>query len=123
VPLLFTPTWPLLALSVLSGSKWLGAAVAGLLVVRTLLSWRLGVLSSTPPLPPGEGRGEGTRAPLLTTVRHTALDWLLGEGLLLTAFLRSLVHPAKVTWRGRTYALHAGGRMSPAWTELSGGQG
>jgi hypothetical protein len=123
VPLLFTPTWPLLALSALTGSKWLGLAVASLVVVRTLLSWRLSVLSSTPPLPLGEGQGEGKRAPLLTTVGHTALDWLLGEGLLLTAFIRSLVHPAKVTWRGRTYALHAGGRMSSEWTELSGGRG
>ncbi|WP_309893224.1 glycosyltransferase [Archangium sp.] len=125
VPLLFTPTWPLLVLSALTGSKWLGLAVASLVVVRMLLSWRLSVLSTPAPtpLPLGEGQGEGTRARLLTTVGHTALDWLLGEGLLLTAFIRSLVHPAKVTWRGRTYALHAGGRMSPEWTELSGGRG
>ncbi|QRN96095.1 carotenoid biosynthesis protein [Archangium violaceum] len=115
VPLLFTPTWPLLALGVLMGSEWLAMAVGGLLCMRTLLSWRLTVLST--PLPLGEGRGEG----IGTTVRHVALDWLLGEALLLCAFLSSLVHPPRVTWRGRTYALHAGGRMSPMWTELSGG--
>ncbi|HEX8825154.1 MAG TPA: glycosyltransferase [Archangium sp.] len=110
VPLLFTPTWPLLLLSVLVGSKWLAAAVVGLLGVRTLLSWRLAQLSTTP-------------TTHLTPVRHTTLDWLLGEALLLAAFLSSLVRPAKVTWRGRTYALHAGGRMTPAWTEPSGGRG
>jgi len=115
VPLLFTPTWPLLVLSVFTGSKWLSAGVAGLLTVRTLLSWRLTVLTS--PLPPGEGRGEGagfhTPGPVLW-------DWLLGEALLLAAFMTSLVRPPRVTWRGRTYALHSGGRMSP---ELSGGRG
>ncbi|HEX8433701.1 glycosyltransferase [Archangium sp.] len=109
VPLLFTPTWPLLVWSLLVGSAWLAAGVAGLLVVRTLLSWRLVVLSTG--VPSGEGGRLG------------ALDWLLGEALLLAAFLSSLVHPPRVTWRGRTYALHAGGRMSPAWTELSGGRG
>jgi hypothetical protein len=115
VPLLFTPTWPLLALSFFTGSKWLSAGVAGLLLVRTLLSWRLTVLTS--PLPSGEGRGEGagfhTPGPVLW-------DWLLGEALLLAAFMTSLVRPPRVTWRGRTYALHSGGRMSP---ELSGGRG
>ena len=117
VPLLFTPTWPLLFLSALAGSAWLAGAVMGLLLMRTLLSWRLTVLST--PLLPGEGRGEGATSPML----HTALDWLLGEALLLAAFSSSLVHPPRVTWRGRTYALHAGGRMTPAWTELSGGRG
>ena len=51
---------------------------------------------------------------------HVALDWLLGEALLLAAFMTSLVRRQRVTWRGRTYALHSGGRMSP---ELSGGRG
>jgi hypothetical protein len=109
VPLLFTPTWPLLVLSLVAGSAWLAAGVAGLLAVRTLLSWRLTVLSSS------TASGESGL--------HVSLDWLLGEALLLSAFLSSLVHPPRVTWRGRTYALHAGGRMSPAWTELSGGRG
>jgi hypothetical protein len=118
VPLLFTPTWPLLVLSLVAGSKWLAAGVMGLLCIRTLLSWRLTVLST--PLPLGEGRGEGVWS---NTVSHALWDWLLGEGLLLAAFMSSLVQPPRVTWRGRTYALHAGGRMSPMWTELSGGRG
>jgi hypothetical protein len=115
VPLLFTPTWPLLVLSFFTGSTWLSAGVAGLLAVRTLLSWRLTVLST--PLPPGEGRGEGAG---FNTPGPALWDWLLGEALLLAAFMTSLVRPSRVTWRGRTYALHSGGRMSP---ELSGGQG
>jgi ceramide glucosyltransferase len=120
VPLLFTPTWPLLVLSLLTGSKWLSAGVAGLLAVRTLLSWRLTVLTtSTPPLPLGEGWGEG-QGTWSNTPRHVALDWLLGEARLLAAFLSSLVRPPRVTWRGRTYAVHSGGRMSP---ELGGGRG
>jgi hypothetical protein len=108
VPWLFTPTWPLLVLGVLAGSAWLAGGVVILFWVRTLLSWRLTVLS-----------GGGIESPL----SHAALDWLLGEALLLAAFCSSLVQPPRVTWRGRTYALHAGGRMSPAWTELSGGRG
>jgi hypothetical protein len=115
VPLLFTPTWPLLVLGFSTGSKWLSAGVAGLLAVRTLLSWRLTVLST--PLPPGEGRGEGAG---FNTPGPVLWDWLLGEALLLAAFMTSLVRPPRVTWRGRTYALHSGGRMSP---ELSGGRG
>jgi hypothetical protein len=111
VPLLFTPTWPLLLLSALMGSAALAGATATLALLRTLLSWRLTVLST--PLPPGEGRGEGAWPHLF--------DWLLGEALLLAAFLQSLWHPPRVTWRGRTYALHPGGRMSPEWPELRGG--
>jgi hypothetical protein len=111
VPLLFTPTWPLLLLSTFAGSWALAGATAALVLVRTLLSWRLTVLST--PLPPGEGQGEGAWP--------GTLDWLLGEALLLAAFLQSLWHPPRVTWRGRTYALHSGGRMSPEWPKLSGG--
>jgi ceramide glucosyltransferase len=111
VPLLFTPTWPLLGLSALASSSWLWAAVAGLLVVRTLLSWRLAVLST--PLSPWE------EAP----ARGAALDWLWGEALLLAAFASSLVQSSRVTWRGQTYEVRPGGRMSPAWTQWRGGRG
>ncbi|WPB75898.1 glycosyltransferase family 2 protein [Archangium violaceum] len=120
VPLLFTPTWPLLALGLFTGSMWLLAGVAGLLAVRTLLSWRLTVLTTpTLPLPLGEGRGEG-QGTGSTTPAPALWDWLLGEALLLAAFMTSLVRPSRVTWRGRTYELHSGGRMSP---ELGGGRG
>ncbi len=103
VPLLFTPTLPLLALSVALASVPLAAATGALLVVRTLLAWRLAVLST--PLPLGEGRGEGRREALST--------WLLGEALLLAAFTRSLWQRHTVTWRGRRYELLPGGRMVP----------
>ena len=108
VPLLFTPTWPLLLFGVGSGSLPLLGGVAVLLAVRTLLSWRLAVLGAAP----------GRAAP-----PRFALDWLLGEALLLAAFARSLLHPPRVTWRGRDYVLHPGGRMSPVWTELKDGGG
>lgn len=110
VPLLFTPTWPLLGLALAGGSAALAWGVGGLIAVRTLLAWRLAVLSA----PEAEGSGAW---------RHLSLDWLWGEALLLAAFLTSLWRAPRVTWRGRTYALHAGGRMSPVWTELNGGRG
>ncbi len=108
VPLLFTPTLPLMALAGVLGSWRLGAAVGLLVGVRTLLSWRLTALSHPSPLP---GR--------LTVTT----SWLLGEALLLASFLRSIWHPGIVTWRGRTYALERGGRMAPVAPELSGGPG
>jgi ceramide glucosyltransferase len=108
VPLLFTPTWPLLAWSLVAGSSALALGVLGLVAVRALLSWRLARLSASPGLGP-----EG----------FAGLDWLLGEALLLTAFVSSLVRAPRVTWRGRTYALDSGGRMSPEWTGLEGGRG
>ena len=111
VPLLFTPTWPLLLLALAVGSAALAWGVLGLVAVRTLLSWRLAVLSA-----PGELEDGGPGWPL-------ALDWLWGEALLLAAFCTSLMRAPRVVWRGRTYALHAGGRMSPVWTELTGGRG
>ncbi|ATB35771.1 hypothetical protein CYFUS_001185 [Cystobacter fuscus] len=110
VPLLFTPTWPLLVLGMAAGSSGLWGCVAALVAVRTLLSWRLARLSA-PGAHPGAGSSEGG-------AYSFALDWLLGEALLLAAFVRSLAHPPRVTWRGRVYALHPGGRMSPGWTEL-----
>ena len=106
VPLLFTPTWPLLALSM--GSARLAMGVLGLVVVRTLLSWRLASLSAP--------RSGEARTSLVA-------DWLLGEALLLAAFVSSLVRAPRVTWRGRTYMLDSGGRMSPVWTGLEGGEG
>jgi hypothetical protein len=108
VPLLFTPTLPLAVLAVGLGGWELAAATGVLVLVRTLLSWRLWVL--TQPAPGLE--------PLTVTTA-----WLLGEALLLAAFLRSLWSAGTVTWRGRTYALQRGGRMAPVWPELSGGPG
>jgi ceramide glucosyltransferase len=117
VPLLFTPTWPLLVLGAWVGSPGLLGGVAALVAVRTLLSWRLAVLS-LPPAP------EGARASAWEGgALRFAPDWLLGEALLLAAFACSLVRPPRVTWRGRVYALHPGGRMSPVWTEWKEGGG
>jgi hypothetical protein len=123
VPLLFTPTLPLGALALVLGSWELGMATGVLAGVRTLLSWRLTVLTRTSPPPSlrrrdgppfSEGEGGGGVA---------VLAWLLGEALLLVAFLRSLWQAGTVTWRGRTYALEPGGRMTPVWPGWSGGQG
>lgn len=111
VPLLFTPTVPLVVLTAVLGAWELGVATGVLVLVRTLLSWRLGVLTQ-----PSEGVA---RLDFLTVTT----SWLLGEALLLAAFLRSLWSASTVTWRGRTYALQRGGRMAPVWPELSGGPG
>jgi ceramide glucosyltransferase len=127
VPLLFTPTLPLGALALALSSWELGMATGVLGGVRTLLSWRLTVLTRSspppslprkggPPISKGRGGGEGA-------VPLAWVAWLLGEALLLAAFLRSLWHAGTVTWRGRTYALEPGGRMTPVWPELSGGPG
>jgi len=107
VPLLFTPTLPLLALALVLGAWPLMAATGALVGVRMLLSWRLGALTGAP------------RLGFFTV----ATAWLLGEALLLAAFLRSLWSAGTVTWRGRTYALRRGGRMAPVWPEFSGGPG
>ncbi|WP_164008460.1 glycosyltransferase family 2 protein [Pyxidicoccus trucidator] len=114
VPLLFTPTLPLVLLAGVLGSPLLVGAVAGLVTVRTLLALRLAVLSTPAGLP---GSTVDTGLPYALT------DWLLGEGLLLVAFLCSLWQQGTVTWRGRTYALQPGGRMVRVWPELSGGPG
>jgi hypothetical protein len=107
VPLLFTPTLPLAVLALGLGAWELGVATGALVLVRTLLSWRLAVLTQSSPL----------------TLLTVTTGWLLGEALLLAAFLRSLWSAGTVTWRGRTYALQRGGRMAPVWPELSGGPG
>ena len=87
VPLLFTPSLPLLVLALATRSPWLGLAVAALWGFRTVLSFRLA----------------GARG---------VLDWPLGEALLLTAHLRSLCERT-VAWRGRTFRVRRGGRMEP----------
>jgi hypothetical protein len=110
VPLLFTPTLPLALLAAVLGSPVLAGAVGGLVAVRTLLALRLASLS-TP------AHGDDTGRPYALT------DWLLGEVLLLAAFLCSLWQQGTVTWRGHTYALLPGGRMVRVWQELSGGPG
>ena len=78
------------------------------------------------PLPPGEGKGEGSTSPGFPPEpgsTHALTDWLLGEALLLAAFLCSLRQQGTVTWRGHTYVLQRGGRMVRVWPELSGGPG
>ncbi|MFP2909996.1 glycosyltransferase [Pyxidicoccus sp. 3LFB2] len=113
VPLLFTPTVPLVLLSAVLGSPLLVGAVAGLVTVRTLLALRLAALS-TP---------RTSTDTVDTGLPYALTDWLLGEGLLLVAFLCSLWQQGTVTWRGRTYALQPGGRMVRVCPELSGGPG
>jgi hypothetical protein len=131
VPLLFTPTLPLGVLAAVLASWELGVAVGALALVRTLLSWRLSALTKSPPSsssqrreapPPSEGEGGGGGAVLTPFLAVTAW-WLLGEALLLVAFVRSTWQAGMVTWRGRTYVLEPGGRMAPVWPELSGGPG
>ena len=108
VPLLFTPTWPLLGLALGLGSASVAAGVAGLVAVRTLLAWRLSVLSA-----PGTGPGE----------RHLSMDWLWGEALLLAAFVTSLARAPRVTWRG-THVCAARGRAHVAGVAaVEGGRG
>ncbi len=118
VPLLFTPTLPLGVLAAALASWELGVATGVLALVRTLLSWRLLVLTRSPPSSSSEG---GDAA--LTALLAVTTWWLLGEALLLVAFIRSTWQAGVVTWRGRTYVLEPGGRMAPVWPELSGGPG
>ncbi|MCP3135864.1 glycosyltransferase [Pyxidicoccus xibeiensis] len=110
VPLLFTPTLPLVLLALVLGSPLLACAVAVLVAVRTLLALRLAALST--PAPTGD-----------TGLPYALTDWLAGEVLLLAAFACSLWQQGTVTWRGRTYALLPGGRMVRVLPELSGGPG
>ncbi|WP_342378681.1 carotenoid biosynthesis protein [Myxococcus stipitatus] len=110
VPLLFTPTVPLVLLAALLGSPLLSLAVTVLVGLRVLLALRLDALSA-----PHEEASRG-RSRAMT-------DWLLGELLLLAAFGVSLGRQGTVTWRGHTYALLPGGRMVRVWPELNGGPG
>lgn len=112
VPLLFTPTVPLVLLAALLGSPVLSLAVVSLVGVRALLALRLAVL--------GAPRAAGVHD---ASLGHALTDWLLGEMLLLTAFVISLGRQGMVTWRGRTYALLPGGRMVRVSPELTGGPG
>lgn len=110
VPLLFTPTVPLVLWAALIGSPGLSLAVTVLVGVRVLLALRLAVLSASPG---EEMRGWG----------RAMTDWVSGELLLLTAFVVSLGRQGTVTWRGHTYALLPGGRMVRVWPEMTGGPG
>jgi ceramide glucosyltransferase len=86
VPLLFTPTLPLVVGALVAGTSAAWLAVGFCVVARTALARRL------------DPRG--------------ALDWPLGEGLLLVAFVRALA-ARTVVWRGRTFRVGRGGRMEP----------
>jgi hypothetical protein len=90
VPALISPT-PLVLAAALAwattGQAWL--AVLGLFASRQLLALRL----------------DGARA--------WRLEWLLGEALLLLAWVGALARGPKVSWRGRQFRLGAGGVMTP----------
>ncbi len=90
VPLLLAPTPLLLGLAVLVGSPAVVAAVAVLLAVRIALG--LALCRSAP------GAADG------------GWEWLLGEGVLLAAWVGSLGERT-VDWRGRCFTLLRGGRM------------
>ncbi|TSC22886.1 glycosyltransferase [Corallococcus sp. Z5C101001] len=108
VPLLFTPTVPLVLLAGFLREPRVWVAVAALVAVRTLLALRLSALSRVP--------GEVDRG-------HALTDWVRGELLLLGAFAASLTRRGRVTWRGHTYALETGGRMVRVAARWSGGPG
>ncbi|MFB1479190.1 glycosyltransferase [Corallococcus sp. RDP092CA] len=108
VPLLFSPTVPLLLLAAWLHEPAVWLTVGALVAVRTLLSLRLAVLS---------------RVPGVADTGHALTDWVRGELLLLAAFAASLTRQGRVTWRGHTYALEAGGRMVRVTPRWSGGPG
>jgi hypothetical protein len=87
VPLLLAPTPLLLVAAAALGAPLVVAVASGLVASRILLARRL--------------------AP-----ENGVLDWLLGEALLLAAFVRSVPRRA-VRWRGRVFHLAPGGRMRP----------
>ena len=90
VPLLLAPTPLLLALAVLAGSPAVVAALAALLALRITLG--LALSRGTPDAADG------------------GWEWLLGELVLLAAWIGSLLGRT-VDWRGRCFALLRGGRM------------
>ena len=94
VPLLFCPTVPLTLLAGMVRTPEAILAVAGLWLTRVGFSRALGVRST-----------EGWRV-------GAAFDWLLGEALLLAAFVAS-VPLQRITWRGRRFRLRAGGALLP----------
>lgn len=96
VPLFFCPSLLLFMLALVSRQPLALGGVAFFAAARTLLAARLLRLR------PGVSRG-----PL------DAFDWVLGEALLLSGFVRSLVGKKRVIWRGRAYALRNGGLMEP----------
>jgi hypothetical protein len=49
----------------------------------------------------------------LDGARGWRLEWLLGEALLLVAWILAVGRGPRVTWRGRHYRLGAGGVMRP----------
>ena len=93
VPLLFTPTPVLMVLATWVATPAAALALCVLVGARIALANRL------------DGRG-GLR-----------FEWLLGELLLLAAWLESLRHGRVVTWRGRRYTLARGGRLVAAPVE------
>jgi ceramide glucosyltransferase len=96
VPLLFAPTWMLGFCALLHGGALPAAAVLLTVLARVGLGLRLGAL---------HGVRDGA-----------ATDWLMGEALLLSSWVRSLFRRT-VTWRGRVFAVLPGGRMVPEHVE------
>ncbi len=98
VPLLLAPTPLLLGLAVLVGSPAVVTALAVLLALRIALGLAL-----------SRGRPDAADG---------GWEWLLGEAMLLTAWVASL-GGRTVDWRGRCFTLLPGGRMERA---LPGGE-
>ena len=92
VPLLFTPTVPLVVLALLVQTTPVSVAVVGLVLVRVLLAQVLA------------GGERGTR-------REALFDWFLGELLLAVAFAYAFGRRT-VSWRGNSFTLEPGGRMA-----------
>jgi hypothetical protein len=89
VPLFFTPTPLLVALTSVSASASTALCLAALVAVRIALASRL-------------DRRPGWR-----------FEWLFAEVLLLGCWLESLRRGRTVTWRGRHFNVRSGGKMLP----------